>query len=247
VSIALEGIVVSLFTKAEQDGIGWMAHEQRTFKRRGDMELKMEPIEIPEGCNVLFGQSHFIKTVEDLYEILVGAVPGAKFGIGFCEASGHCLVRGEGNDEALKDLALKTAYRIGAGHTFIIFIKDAFPINMLNAVKMCQEVCNLFCATANPVEVVLAQSEQGRGVLGVIDGSSPKGVGKEDDVAWRKDLLRKFKYKLETAGAIAGSRSWRMQKGQPSRCPWKGSALWNSERFMPGPAPVPFWGISVRR
>jgi adenosine/AMP kinase len=159
------------------------------------MELKMEPIEIPEGCNVIFGQSHFIKTVEDLYEILVGAVPGAKFGIGFCEASGHCLVRGEGNDEALKDLAMKTAYRIGAGHSFMVFIKEAFPINMLNAVKMCQEVCNVFCATANPVQVVLAQSEQGRGVLGVIDGSSPKGMEKEDGVAWRKDLLRKFGYK----------------------------------------------------
>jgi hypothetical protein len=173
-----------------------MDAKRTTFKRRGDMELKMEPIEIPEGCNVIFGQSHFIKTVEDLYEILVGAVPGAKFGIGFCEASGHCLVRGEGNDEALKDLAMKTAYRIAAGHTFIVFIKDAFPINMLNAVKMCQEVCNVFCATANPVQVVLAQSEQGRGVLGVIDGSSPKGMEKEDGVAWRKDLLRKFGYKL---------------------------------------------------
>jgi adenosine/AMP kinase len=165
-------------------------------KRRHDMELKMEPIDIPEGCNVIFGQSHFIKTVEDLYEILIGAVPGAKFGIGFCEASGHCLVRGEGNDDALKDLAMKTTYRVGAGHTFIIFIKEAFPINMLNAVKMCQEVCNVFCATANAVQVVLAQSEQGRGVLGVIDGSSPKGMEKEDGVAWRKDLLRKFKYKL---------------------------------------------------
>jgi uncharacterized protein len=160
------------------------------------MELKTEPIEIPEGCNVIFGQSHFIKTVEDLYEVMVGAVPGAKFGIGFCEASGHCLVRGEGNDEALKDLAMKTAYRIGAGHSFIVFIKEAFPINMLNAVKMCQEVCSVFCATANPVQVILAQSEQGRGVLGVIDGSSPKGMEKEDGVAWRKDLLRKFKYKL---------------------------------------------------
>jgi adenosine/AMP kinase len=159
------------------------------------MELKMEPIDIPEGCNVIFGQSHFIKTVEDLYEILVSAVPGAKFGIGFCEASGHCLVRGEGNDEALRDLAMKTAYRIGAGHSFIVFIKEAFPINMLNAVKMCQEVCNVFCATANPVQVVLAQSEQGKGVLGVIDGSSPKGMEKEDGVAWRKDLLRKFGYK----------------------------------------------------
>jgi adenosine/AMP kinase len=160
------------------------------------MELKVQSMEIPEGCNVIFGQTHFIKTVEDLYEIMVGAVPGAKFGIGFCEASGHCLVRGEGNDEALKEAAMKNAVTIGAGHTFVILLKDAFPINVLNAVKMCQEVCSLFCATANPVQVILAESEQGRGVLGVIDGSSPKGMEKEDGVAWRKDLLRKFKYKL---------------------------------------------------
>ena len=160
------------------------------------MELKVERLEIPEGCNIIFGQTHFIKTVEDLYEIVIGAVPNAKFGIGFSEASGHCLVRGEGNDEGLKELAMKNAMRIGAGHTFNIILKDAFPINILNAVKMCQEVCSLFCATANPVEVILAQSDQGRGVLGVIDGSSPKGMEKEDGVAWRKELLRKFKYKL---------------------------------------------------
>ena len=160
------------------------------------MELKVERIEFPEGCNVILGQSHFIKTVEDLYEIIVGSVPTAKFGIGFCEASGHCLVRGEGNDDTLKETAMKRAYQIGAGHSFVILLKDAFPINILNAVKACQEVCTLFCATANPVEVVLAQSEQGRGVLGVIDGSSPKGIEKEDGVAWRKELLRKFKYKL---------------------------------------------------
>jgi len=164
--------------------------------RRSLMELKVEQLEIPEGCNIIFGQTHFIKTVEDLYEIIIGAVPNAKFGIGFCEASGHCLVRGEGNDEGLKELAMKNAMRIGAGHIFNIILKDAFPINILNAVKMCQEVCSLFCATANPVEVILAQSEQGRGVLGVIDGSYPKGMEKEDGVAWRKELLRKFKYKL---------------------------------------------------
>ena len=160
------------------------------------MELKMERLDIPEECNVIFGQTHFIKTVEDLYEIMAGAVPNAKFGIGFCEASGHCLVRGEGNDEALKEAAMKNAMKIGAGHTFILLLKDAFPINVLNAVKMCQEVCHIFCATANPVEVILAQSDQGRGVLGVIDGSSPKGVEKEDGITWRKELLRKFKYKL---------------------------------------------------
>jgi len=160
------------------------------------MDLKIERLEIPEGCNIVFGQTHFIKSIEDLYEIVVGSVPNAKFGIGFCEASGHCLVRGEGNDDGLKDAAMKNALRVGAGHTFNIILKDAFPINILNAVKMCQEVCTIFCATANPVEVILAQSEQGRGVLGVIDGSSPKGMEQEDGVAWRKDLLRKFKYKL---------------------------------------------------
>ncbi len=160
------------------------------------MELKIERLEIPKDCNVILGQTHFIKTVEDLYEIIVGAVPNAKFGIGFCEASGHCLVRSEGNDDALKESAVKNALKIGAGHTFIIILKDAFPINILNAIKMCQEVCTIFCATANPVEVIIAQSEQGRGVLGVIDGSSPKGVEKEDGIAWRKELLRKFKYKL---------------------------------------------------
>ncbi len=160
------------------------------------MELKTERLEIPEGCNIIFGQTHFIKTVEDLYEIIVGSVPNAKFGIGFCEASGHCLVRGEGNDDSLKEVAMKNALKIGAGHTFNIVLKDAFPINILNAVKMCQEVCTVFCATANPIEVILAQSEQGRGVLGVIDGFSPKGIEKEDGIAWRKDLLRKFKYKL---------------------------------------------------
>ncbi len=160
------------------------------------MELKTERIDIPEGCNVIFGQTHFIKTVEDLFEIIVGSVPNAKFGIGFCEASGHCLVRGEGNDETLKEAAMKNAFQIGAGHTFLILLKDAFPINILNAIKMCQEVCHIFCATANPVEVILAQSEQGRGVLGVIDGSSPKGMEQEDGIAWRKELLRRFKYKL---------------------------------------------------
>jgi len=160
------------------------------------MELKIERIEIPEGCNIIFGQTHFIKTVEDLYEIMISSVPNARFGIGFCESSGDCLIRGEGNDDALKEAAVKNALKIGAGHTFIIILKNAFPINVLNAVKMCQEVCTLFCATANPVEVILAQSEQGRGVLGVIDGSSPKGIEKEDGIAWRKELLRKFKYKL---------------------------------------------------
>ena len=160
------------------------------------MDIQKVNVELPKDANVIIGMSHFIKTVEDLYEIVIGAVPGAKFGVGFCEASGACLVRGEGNDEALKETAMKNILKIGAGHTFIIILKDAFPINVLNAVKMCQEVCTIFCATANPTEVILAQSEQGRGVLGVIDGFFPKGMEKEDGIAWRKDLLRKFKYKL---------------------------------------------------
>lgn len=159
------------------------------------MELTSERLTIPEGCNVIFGQTHFIKTVEDLYEILIAAVPGARFGLAFCEASGECLVRSEGNDEALKQAAVENALRVGAGHTFNILLKNAFPINVLNAVKLCQEVCTIFCATANPVEVVLAASEQGRGVLGVIDGSSPKGVEGAEGVAWRKEILRKFGYK----------------------------------------------------
>jgi len=159
------------------------------------MEIRTEKLAIPEGCNVIFGQTHFIKTVEDLYEIMVGAVPGVKFGLAFCEASGDCLVRSEGNDDALRQAAVDNALRIGAGHTFNILLKGAFPINVLNAVKSCQEVCHVFCATANPVEVVLAQSEQGRGVLGVIDGFSPKGVEGEKDVRWRQDILRRFGYK----------------------------------------------------
>lgn len=160
------------------------------------MDIRTVAIDKPEAVNLILGQTHFIKSVEDLYEIVAGSVPNAKFGIGFCEASGHCLVRGEGSEDGLKEAAMKSAFQVGAGHTFVIFIKDAFPINILNAVKMCQEVCHIFCATANPLQVVLAQSEQGRGVMGVIDGSSPKGMEKEDGVAWRKELLRKFKYKL---------------------------------------------------
>ena len=159
------------------------------------MELRIERLVVPDECNIIFGQTHFIKSVEDLYEIMVGSVPNIKFGIGFSEASGDCLVRGEGNDEGLKEAAMKNILKIGAGHTFLIILREAFPINVLNAVKMCQEVCTVFCATANSVEVILAESDQGRGVLGVIDGSSPKGIEKEGGIAWRKDLLRKFSYK----------------------------------------------------
>jgi adenosine/AMP kinase len=159
------------------------------------MEFKLVKLTMPEGANLILGQSHFIKTVEDLYEILVGAVPGIKFGLAFSESSGDCLIRVEGNDPDLTAAATENARRLGAGHTFNILLKEAFPINVLNAVKLCPEVCRIFCATANPVEVVLAQTEQGRGILGVVDGLSPKGVEDEAGQAWRRDILRKFGYK----------------------------------------------------
>lgn len=160
------------------------------------MELKTVPIENPDALNLIFGQTHFIKTVEDLHEALVGAVPGASFGLAFNEASGPCLTRRSGNDQALTDLAVRNLQAIGAGHTFLIFLKEAFPINVLNSVKMVPEVCRVFCATANPVEVIVAETEQGRGVLGVVDGSSPLGVETDEDVQARKELLRRFGYKL---------------------------------------------------
>ncbi len=159
------------------------------------MELKVVKLIIPEGANLILGQSHFIKTVEDLYEILVATVPGAKFGLAFSESSGDCLIRAEGNDEQLQAAATRNAGLLAAGHSFNILLKEAFPINVLNAVKMCPEVCRIFCATANPVEVILAETEQGRGILGVVDGQSPKGVEDEGGVAWRHDILRKFGYK----------------------------------------------------
>lgn len=160
------------------------------------MEMKIVNIEKPAECNVIIGQSHFIKTVEDIYEAMVGAVPGIKFGIAFCESSGACLVRSEGTDPELKKLAEKNALSVGAGHSFIIIMKDSYPINVLNAVKNVQEVCRIFCATANPVEVIIAETGQGRGILGVIDGSKPKGIEDEAGVKWRKDLLRKIGYKI---------------------------------------------------
>lgn len=153
-------------------------------------------MEIPEGANIIIGQTHFIKTAEDLYEIMVNAVPGIKFGIAFCEASGPCLVRAEGNDSALKEIAIRNAANIAAGHIFVILIKDAYPVNVLNAMKNCPEVCSVFCATANPVQVIVAETGQGRGVLGVIDGYRPKGVETEKDVQDRKQFLRKIGYKL---------------------------------------------------
>jgi adenosine/AMP kinase len=160
------------------------------------MEFQAVKIQTPEGANVILGQSHFIKTVEDLYEILVSSVPGGKFGIAFCESSGPCLIRAAGTDEELRQAAIRNAQAVGAGHVFVLILKEAYPINVLNAVKQCQEVCSVYCASANPVEVIVAVTEQGRGVMGVVDGLPPKGVETESDVAARKEFLRKIGYKL---------------------------------------------------
>jgi adenosine/AMP kinase len=161
------------------------------------MQALTVKIEKPETANFILGQTHFIKTVEDIHEALVGAVPGIKFGLAFCEASGKCLVRWSGTDPALLELARKNAQALGAGHTFIIFLGEGYyPVNVLNAVKMVPEVCRIFCATANPTEVILAETEQGRGILGVVDGYRPKGVEDEAEIAWRKNLLRQIGYKL---------------------------------------------------
>jgi len=161
------------------------------------MNLITVKIEKPEETNFILGQSHFIKTVEDVHEALVTTVPGIKFGLAFCEASGKCLVRWSGTDEAMVDLARRNALSIGAGHSFIVFLGDGFyPVNVLNAVKAVPEVCRIFCATANPVEVLIAETEQGRGILGVVDGSSPLGLEADDDITWRKGFLRMIGYKL---------------------------------------------------
>ena len=159
------------------------------------MELKLVRIEKPADVNLILGQTHFIKSVEDLYEAMITASASAKFGIAFCESSGECLIRSEGNDEEMRKLAEKNALAIGAGHSFIIFMKNAYPINVLNAVKNVPEVCSIYCATANSVEVVIAETDAGRGVLGVIDGAKPKGVEGPDGVKWRKEFLRKLGYK----------------------------------------------------
>ncbi len=160
------------------------------------MELKTIRMEIPEGANIIIGQTHFIKTAEDLYEVMVNSMPGIKFGVAFCEASGPCLVRAEGNDEGLKGVAARNAFNIAAGHIFVIVLKNAFPINVLNAIKHCPEICSIFCATANPVEIIVAETELGRGVMGVVDGYKPKGIEGENDVKTRKEFLRKIGYKL---------------------------------------------------
>ena len=159
------------------------------------MELLTVPIEKPDDVNLILGQSHFIKTVDDVYEALAGSSPSLRFGLAFCESSGPCLVRRAGNDDELLELAVKNALAVGAGHSFVVFLREGYPVNVLNALKHVPEVCRIYCATANPVEVVLAETGQGRAILGVVDGSSPKGVESEDDVAARKALLRQLGYK----------------------------------------------------
>lgn len=160
-----------------------------------EMNLKTVRLEIPENANILVGQSHFIKTVEDIYEAIVNTVPQMKFGIAFNEASGACLTRVDGNDPAMKENAARNAQSIAAGHTFVVSMRDGYPINVLGRIRDLPEICTIFCATANPLEVIVAETEQGRGILGVIDGSSPKGVETEADAEWRHSLLRKIGYK----------------------------------------------------
>lgn len=160
-----------------------------------NLEMDLVDIEYPEGCNIIIGQTHFIKTAEDLYEIVATTVPQARFGIAFSEASGPCLIRTEGNDEALGEACVNALRAIGAGHVFCMILRDAYPINILNQVKNCPEVCRIFCATANPLQVVVARTGQGRGVLGVVDGFPPKGVEQEEDRRQRRELLRRIGYK----------------------------------------------------
>ncbi|MBZ2165222.1 adenosine-specific kinase [Methanobacterium spitsbergense] len=161
-----------------------------------DMQIKVVKLEAPEDCNIILGQSHFIKTIEDLYEAIFNTVPGAKFGIAFSEASGDCLVRIEGNNDELSELAGEKMLEIGCGHSFLIFLKNAFPINVSQRIKSVPEVVNLFCATANPVEILIAETEQGRGIIGVIDGFKPVGIETEEDIIFRKKFLREIGYKF---------------------------------------------------
>lgn len=160
------------------------------------MELKTAKLSIPEGCNIVLGQTHFIKTAEDLYEIIATGVPQAVFGVAFTEASGPCLIRTEGNDTGLVEECVKNLQAIGAGHIFCVLIRNAYPINVLNAIKNCPEVCTIFCATANPVEVIIASTDQGNGIIGVVDGFPPKGVETHEDKTRRKEFLREIGYKL---------------------------------------------------
>jgi len=160
------------------------------------VEFKIVKVEVPEGCNVILGMSHFIKTVEDLYEALINAVPNIKFGIGFCESSGPCLIRHEGTDGELRRMAAEKAFEIACGHSFIIFLRNAYPINVLGEIKEVPEVCTLYAATANPLEIIIAETEQGRGIVGVVDGLKSKGIETDADIKARKEFLRKIGYKL---------------------------------------------------
>jgi adenosine/AMP kinase len=160
------------------------------------LDIKIVKIEPVKDCNIILGMAHFIKTTEDLYEALVDSVPGIRFGLGFCESSGPCLVRSEGNDEELKQLAAQKAFELGCGHCFVIIIKNAYPINVLNRIKQVSEVCTIYAATANPLQVIVCETEQGRGILGVVDGLRSKGVENKGDVKARKEFLRKIGYKL---------------------------------------------------
>jgi adenosine/AMP kinase len=159
------------------------------------MELKIVKMETPEDCNLILGQSHFIKTVEDIYEAMTTSTPTVKFGLAFCESSGERLVRVEGNDDDLKKVASENALTLACGHSFVILMRDAYPINVLNQLKIVPEICTIYAATANPLEVIIAETGQGRGILGVVDGETPLGVEDETGVSWRKDILRKFGYK----------------------------------------------------
>lgn len=160
------------------------------------LELEIVQMNIPENCNIILGQSHFIKTVEDIYESLSSSAPGIKFAVAFCEASGECLVRVEGNDEELKKITAENAFALGCGHSFNILLKDAYPINVLPQLKSVPEVCRIFTATANPLQVIVTETEQGRGILGIIDGAKPRGIEDNEGVKWRKDFLRMIGYKL---------------------------------------------------
>lgn len=160
------------------------------------LEFRTVKVDVPENCNVILGMAHFIKTVEDLYEALINAVPNIKFGIGFCESSGPCLVRHEGNDEELRQFAAKKAFEISCGHSFIIYLKNAYPINVLDKIKKVPEMCTIYAATANPLEVIVAETQQGRGIVGVVDGFASEGIETQEDIKKRKEFLRKIGYKL---------------------------------------------------
>lgn len=160
------------------------------------LEFKTVKVDVPENCNVILGMAHFIKTIEDLYEALINAVPNIKFGIGFCESSGPCLVRHEGNDEELRQLAARKAFEISCGHSFIIYLKNAYPINVLDKIKKVPEMCTIYAATANPLEVIVAETQQGRGIVGVVDGFASKGIETQEDIKKRKEFLRRIGYKL---------------------------------------------------